>query len=251
MKTGDRILIIIVAFLLCATIMVTANIAQDKEEMQGINVQGEAVAEVQPDTLTLHFSIQEKADTSLEAQTKIDEINKNFVTLMKELGVDANRIQTSNYSVYQNHYRDNVTYKQIPDGYHASQSITVTLDGEGFVELGQQVLSAAPTVGNININGTNFSLKDRSAGQAEVRALAVEAAYKKAQQLAKAAGVKLGKPILITENASGGDFYYSMYNMKTSMSMGEADMDDGYNSVGLSAGTNEVRVSVNITYEIK
>ncbi|MDR0771839.1 MAG: SIMPL domain-containing protein [Candidatus Peribacteria bacterium] len=203
MNTTDKILGVIAILIVVLALTCTFKSDSNFERTQGISVQGEAVAQVQPDTLTLFFTIQERANTSLEAQTKIDEINKNFVSLIRELGVDANRIQTSNYSVHQNFYWNNETFRQIPDGFQASQSITVTLDGEGFVELGQKVLSAAPTVGNININNTSFSLKDRSAGQTEVRALAVEAAYKKAKQLAKAAGVKLGRPIVITENSSG------------------------------------------------
>ena len=251
MTTTDRILGVICVLLVCATLTCTFKPHNSSEENTGITVNGEAVAQVQPDTLTLYFSVQEKADSSLEAQTKIDEISKEFISLIKELGVQANSIQTSSYSVYQNYYWDNASYKQIPDGYQASLSVTVTLEGEGFKELGQKVLSAAPTVGNININGTSFSLKDRSAGQAEVSALAVQAAYKKAEQLAKAAGVQLGKVTAITESSSGGDFYYpAMYNAKAEMGGGMVE-EVSYDSVGLETGTSEVRVYVNITYEIK
>ena len=251
MTTTDKILGVIGVLILCAILLFTCKPNADLETNQGISVYGEAVAQVQPDTLTLYFSIQEKAETSLEAQTKIDEISKDFINLIKELGVDAGRIQTSNYSVYQNYYWDNMGYRQIPDGYQASQSITVTLDGEGFVELGQKVLSAAPKAGNININGSNFSLKDRAAGQAEVRALAVEAAYKKAQQLAAAAGVKLGEAIAITESSSGGDFYYPMYNARASIMGVEEAEQIAADTAGLEAGTSEVRVNVSITYKIK
>jgi uncharacterized protein YggE len=96
--------------------------------------------------LTLNFSVQEKANTTKEAQTKIDDISTNFIQLINELGVEKKNIQTANYSVYPSYYRDSTTSKQIADGYNASQNITVTLNGSGFVALGQQVLSAAPTV---------------------------------------------------------------------------------------------------------
>lgn len=248
MKTADRILIVILALLLCATTLYAFKPQASLEGNLWISVDGQAIAKVQPDTLTLNFRVEEKATTTKEAQTKIDEVSKQFIALIKELGVDAKNIQTSNYSVYQNYYWDKDTSKQIEDGYNASQSITVTLDGEGFVELGESVLSAAPTVGNITIHWTNFSLKDKSKGAAEVRAQALEAAYKKAQQLAEAAGVKLWKPTIITESSTGGDYYPIAYNTKATanMDMGEAD-----DSAGLEAGESEVRVIVNVTYEIK
>ena len=135
MTSTDRTLGVIGVLLVCATLIYTFKPHSNTEGIQGISVYGEAIAQVQPDTLTLYFNIQEKADTSLEAQTKVDELSKTFISAIKELGVDANRIQTSNYSVYQNYYWKTDEYKQIPNGYNANQSITVILDGEGFVEL--------------------------------------------------------------------------------------------------------------------
>jgi uncharacterized protein YggE len=248
MKTVDRILIVIVALLLCAATIYAFKPHSNLEGREGISVNGEAIAQVQPDTLTLNFSVQEKADTSLEAQTKIDEISKSFIELIKDLGVDSKQIQTSNYSVYANYYWEDGTSRRVQDGYNASQNITVTLYGDGFIERGQKVLSAAPTVGNIIINNSSFSLKDKSAGQAEVRALAVEAAYNKAKQLADAAGVTLGDPISIAESSSGGDYYPIMYNAKAVM---DTENQAAYDSAGLEAGTSEVKVRVDIMYKIK
>jgi uncharacterized protein YggE len=80
-----------------------------------------------------------------------------------------------------------------------------------------------------------------------VRAEALETAHQKAEQLAKAAGVELGKPIVILESSSGGDYYPMAYN-KAVMAVAE---EAAYDSVGLEAGESEVRVVVNVTYEIK
>lgn len=220
-------------------------ISSNKELTNGISVSGVGVAKVQPDTLTLYFNVQEKGDSTQEAQQKIDELSKNFIELVKGLGVEAKSIQTSNYSVYQNYYWEKDTSQQIADGYNASQTITITLNGERFIELGEQVLSAAPTVGNININGSNFSLKDKSAGEAQVRELALEQARKKAEQLANAAGVTLGDPINIVESSNIGGFY-PMYN--TAASVAE---EAKYDSVSLEAGESEVSITVNVVYEIK
>jgi uncharacterized protein YggE len=135
MKLADRILIVIVALFLCGTIWLAFKPQAALEGNLGISVDGQAVSKVQPDTLTLNFRIEEKANSTKEAQTNVDTLSKAFIELIKGLGVEAKNIQTSNYSVYQSYYWDQDTSKQIPDGYNASQNITVTLNGEGFVEL--------------------------------------------------------------------------------------------------------------------
>ena len=215
----------------------------------GISVSGIGIAQVQPDTLTLNFSIQEQAESTQEAQSSIDSISANFIALVKNLGVEDKSIQTSNYSVYPRYNRDRDTSKQTVDGFEASQNITITLNGEGFIELGQKILSATPSVGNISINGSNFSLRDKFAGESVVRTLALEQARKKAEQLAEAAGVSLGDPISIIENSNGASFYPTMYNAKAEMAMD--DVAGSYGGSMLEAGSSEVTVSVNVVYSIK
>ncbi|MDR0650204.1 MAG: SIMPL domain-containing protein [Candidatus Peribacteria bacterium] len=206
MQTTDRILRIIGVLVVCTVIVYTFKIAPTADN-NGINVVGQGVVKVQPDTLTLNFNVQEKAETTKEAQQKIDDTSSAFITLITQLGVEKKSIQTTNYSVYPHYYRDNPTNKQISDGYTASQTMTITLKGSGFVELGEQVLSAAPTVGNITINGSSFSVTDKAPGEKEARSLALQHARAKAQQLADVEGVKLGRALQISETTSVGGYY--------------------------------------------
>ncbi|MDR3168734.1 MAG: SIMPL domain-containing protein [Candidatus Peribacteria bacterium] len=246
----DKLFQFTLVIIICATLFFTFKQHQQFNTTTGINVSGQGIAKVQPDTLTLNFNVQEKAATTKEAQTKIDEISTQFISLVETLGVEKKQIQTSNYSVYQHYYRDSETNKQTPDGYNASQNITITLKGENFIQLGQQVLSAAPTVGNIQINSSNFSVTDKASGEAEARTLALEHAKKKAEQLAQTAGVQLGEPLQISENVSAGSYYpmYANAMVKTANSIAE---DDAYESVSLQAGENEIIVNVSVNYKIK
>ncbi|MDR0608322.1 MAG: SIMPL domain-containing protein [Candidatus Peribacteria bacterium] len=248
-SSSDKPFQLVFVIIICMTLFFTFKPSQHTNDSIGISVSGQGIAKVQPDTLTLNFSIQEKAETTKEAQTKIDELSSQFITLIGTLGVEKKQIQTSNYSVYQHYYRDSETNKQQSDGYNASQNITVTLKGENFIQLGQEVLSAAPTVGNIQINSSSFSVTDKASSEAEARTLAIEHAKKKAEQLAQTAGVKLGKPLQISESVSAGNYYprYANAMINTDFAKEEAS----YDSVSLEAGENEVSVSVNISYEIK
>ena len=242
----DRILVACIALLFCGVAIYIATPNTTTDTSNGISVSWIGVAQVQPDTLTLYFSIQEKAESTQEAQNTIDHISTSFITLVKELGMPDKSIQTSNYSVFPSYYWDRDTSRQIANGFEASQNITITLNGEGFIELGQKILSAAPSVGNIAINGSNFSLRDKFAGESEVRTLALEQARKKAEQLAEAAGVGLGDPISIIENSNGAVFF-PMYNVKSNALMEEVAVDWAV----LEAGSSEVTVNVNVVYAIK
>jgi uncharacterized protein YggE len=217
------------------------------EDTNGISVVGQGIVKVQPDTLTLNFNVQEKAETTKEAQQKIDDTSAAFITLVTQLGVEKKYIQTTNYSVYPNYYRDSTTNKQIADGYNASQAITVTLRGSGFVELGEQVLSAAPNAGNITINGSSFSVTDKVPGEKEARSLALQHAKAKAQQLADVEGVQLGKALQISETTSLGGYYPVYANAKVE----SAVADNAGTIASLEMGENEVIVNVNVRYKIK
>jgi uncharacterized protein YggE len=217
-----------------------------KDDNNGISVVGQGIIKVQPDTLTLNFSVQEKAATTKEAQQKIDDTSSTFIALVTQLGVEKRNIQTTNYSVYPNYHRDSTTNKQVADGYNASQSITITLRGSGFVALGEQVLSAAPAAGNITINGSSFSVTDKSSGEKEARSLALQHAKDKAQQLADVEGVQLGKALQISETTSVGGYYPMFANAKV-----DAVAESARNVASLEMGENEVIVSVNVRYKIK
>jgi uncharacterized protein YggE len=246
MTTTDRILGVLALLVICITLIYTFKPHPSTEKTNGINVSGQGIARMQPDTLTLNFNVQEKAESTKEAQTKIDEISSKFMQAIMALGVDKRSIQTSNYSVYPSYYRDSSTSKQITDGYNASQTIIVELNGEGFVALGEKVLSTAPTVGNISINGSTFSVKDKLVGEAEARNFAMQKALAKAQQLAALAGVELGKPFSISESISNTT-YYPLYAKGANVVM-DAAVEE---SVSLEAGENEITVNVNVIYEIK
>jgi uncharacterized protein YggE len=243
---SDKIFRLALVLIICATLIYTFKPNASLERANGISVSGQGIAKVQPDTLTLSFNVQEKAETTKEAQTKIDEISSNFMQAIMALGVEKRSIQTSNYSVYPSYYRDNTTSKQIADGYNANQTITVELSGEGFVALGEKVLSTAPTIGNISINASNFSVKDKLAGEVEARKSAIQKAEAKAQQLADLTGIKLGKALTISESVSNSN--YSPIFSKAMNAVMDAGMEE---SVSLAAGENEITVNVNITYEIK
>lgn len=74
-------------------------------------------------------------------------------------------------------------------------------------------------IGGVNVDNSYFDLKDKNAAYATAREVALTDAKAKAEQLAKASGVSLGKPVMITDNSYSnvpGPIYYAK-DMATSV----------------------------------
>ncbi len=84
-------------------------------------------------------------------------------------------------------------------GYRVNNQVSVTI--RKIEDLGK-ILDAVVAAGANNVYGINFGVDDPAAFQQQARAAAVKDAQDKAGQLAKAAGVTLGKPMSISEGVA-------------------------------------------------
>ncbi|GHW02426.1 SIMPL domain-containing protein [candidate division SR1 bacterium] len=244
---SDKLLKLAGIIVICGTIIFATCTYSHTRNLRTVSVSGQGIMKVQPDTLTLNFYVQDKGDTTKDAQTLVDNSTKQFVDAMVKLGIDRKKIQTSNYSVYPEYRWDDKTQENVLKGYNASQTIVITLNGDGFVGLGEKVLNLAPEFGNIMINGSNFTVTDKAKGENDARQLAIDAAYKKAQQLAGGTASHVGKVLSISESINAGG-YYPMYANAKLMNNAEISMDE---SASLEAGQNEISVNVSVSYELK
>ena len=88
-------------------------------------------------------------------------------------------------------------------------------------------------------------IEDPTALQSQARSLAAKDAAAKAQTLAEASGVALGKPITITETTSGG--LPPIAFAKTE----EFAADSARSSTPIEAGELTIVVNVTVVYEIE
>jgi uncharacterized protein len=141
-----------------------------------------------PDTVTLSLGVQTIGTSAVDALTSNNVSATALIATLKQRGVDAKDIQTSNLSVSPNFDK----YGHIT-GYSVANSVTVTL--HGVKGAGAIIDAAANAVGNaITFNGIALSFGDDSSRSliAKARGDAVKQAITQARQLAAAAGVKLG-----------------------------------------------------------
>jgi uncharacterized protein len=161
-----------------------------------ITVTGEGVVEATPDIATLMIGVTTQGATAAEALAANSAAMDAVLSRLKAAGIEGRDLQTSNLSLGPDYSRYDSSTGAAPTSYVASNMLTVrvrALDSLGTV------LDAAVADGANTLNGLTFGLADPSPVLNEARKEAVADARAKAELLAAAAGVKLGKIVSISE----------------------------------------------------
>lgn len=201
------------------------------------DVTGEGKAVSRPDMAAVTAGISTQANTVKSAQDQINNVMNRVSEAVKQAGVDAKDIQTTNYSIYPTYnYSDGA---QKITGYSARTTILIKVRNLDKVN---DVIDIATSSGANQISGITFDLSDKVKLQDEARQKAVEEAKKKAERAAQIAGFKLGRIINYAENFQG-------------MPRPLPAMMEGVKAVGSTAtqvepGSSEVTITVTLSYEI-
>lgn len=197
-----------------------------------LTLTGAGSVAVPPDHATLSVGVETRDQSASDALGQNSEETAEAIATLIEAGVAEADIQTSGFSVSPVYARSSSDGNGV-DGYQVSNRVSATirdLDKVGSV-LDQLVRDGAN-----RINGINFGVTDNGAALDQARALAVADARHRAEVYAKAAGVSLGKIVLMRE---GGDVSGPMPMMMEARS-----------SVPIQAGSTQIGASVTITWEI-
>jgi uncharacterized protein YggE len=205
-----------------------------------LNVNGLGSTYLTPDIAYIYIGVHSEGATASEV-VDANKVQTNAVLdALKKAGVDEKDLRTTNFSIWP-------SQQYSPEGtvtgtiYMVDNTVYVTVrDLNGLGDLLDDTIAA----GANSINSIQFDVADKSAAVKEARAKAVTDAKTQAQELADAAGVKLGdiqnisfydnSPYPVFEGKGGG---------------GGAAMAD--TSVSIQPGQLTISVSVNITYDIK
>lgn len=156
-------------------------------------VEGRGEASGTPDTALINLGVTKTAPTVTEGQNQVNLVSKKLLEDLKNLGVEEKNIKTTNYSVNPN-YEYGTTGKQSTNGYTVTQNLEVRIKP---VDKANKAIDIATADGANQVGGITFVLNDDTRDQLEQKARkeAIEDAREKAQSLANAAGIKLGRII--------------------------------------------------------
>lgn len=191
-----------------------------------------------PDTVTLSLGVQTTGPTAVDALHGNNYSAAFLVGTLKSKGVKPKDIQTNNLSISPN-FDDHGHIT----GYFVANSVTVTL--HGVKGAGAIIDAAASAVGNaITFNGVQLSIGDDNSRSliAKARASAVHQAVAHAQQLAAAAGLKLGavRTIADTGNELPQPQFFS----------GDFVKQSGASAVPIEPGSQQLSVNVAVTFAV-
>lgn len=168
----------------------------------GVSVVGEGIVQAQPDVARITIGVEvfdaSLANAQAEAARRMDAV----VAKLKADGIADTDIRTVNYSVTpQYDQQNNNQNQQVLRGYTVSNQVEVrTTNVAGLGTLVDDAVAAGAT----RIFGISFEASDVESLKNQARDQAMANAAAKAQQLARGAGVALGRPVVIEESDTGG-----------------------------------------------
>jgi len=212
--------------------------ANNQQPPHQISVTGNGRVYVTPDVAYINIGVKSQADKVADALKKNNDQAAGVASALTSMGVDPKDIQTSAFNVYpQQEFGPN---GEVTRTYYVVEN-TVYVTARNLQNLGQ-MLDAVVQNGANTVNSIQFDVLDKSKATSEARKLAVQDGSTQAQELADAAGVKLGPLTSLNVYSSGGP-------MPAFQGKGGASADSG-GQVPVSAGQLVINMDANMVYEI-
>jgi hypothetical protein len=223
------------------------------------SVNGEGKVSAVPDMAVVTVGVQASGSNVSEAQNKLNTNINKVSAAIKQLGVDAKDIQTTNYNLTPNYDNNpkpaagNIRTQVMPgpgsqesldtriSGYSANSNLVIKVRD---IAKANSVIDTATAQGVNQVGGISFDFADKTKLEDQARELAVAEAKKKAQQAAKIAGFTLGKIINYQENFGG--VTPMAYTAKSEVADGRGTIP-----TQVEPGSSEVRVYVTLSYEVR
>lgn len=161
-----------------------------------VTVQGQSEVMVEPDLAVVSLGVVQSAPTAGSAQTRANQTMQTILDAIRQLGIPDKAIQTTRITLSPE-YAARRTEAPVVSGYRASNTLSIRLED---LDLAGRVLDAATNVGGNEIQGIQFDLKDDTAARLQALREAVRSAHAKAEVMAEALGMKLGRVIEIAES---------------------------------------------------
>lgn len=204
---------------------------------------GEAKLSAEPDLAKITLGVQTgRQPTAPEAMNTLRQGMSAILAALREQGIEAKDVQTSNLSLYP--ASDWIDGEQVPRGYEASQNVTVTV--RDITKTGDTI-SAATSAGANYVSGAQFTVADVAALRSQGRSDALARAREEAEKLARELGMRLGALVGFAEDISPYDaapYGKGMGGYGSAEGMGGGSID-------MPAGEQEYTVRVYLTYRLR
>lgn len=201
---------------------------------------------VAPDRAVVRLGVQQQAPTAKDAQAQVNRTMDQLLRKLTDLGLARKQIATSRVELYPVMEYPKGGGEARLVGFRASNVLSVELLlAEKGPNVGQ-ILDAAVQVGSNTIEGVTFGLVDEVPHQRRALELAAKSARSKAESLATALGVRLGRLVHAREAGAVGGPPRPM--MARSMMM--SDMSEKVGAQ-VEPGEIEVQATATVVYTVE
>lgn len=222
-----------------------ANIEQlnISSQQEGIWVSGQGKVTVTPDIANLRLGIEAEGTSVTLARDQAAAAMESVMNALTENGIARKDIQTRYFNIRRLTRWDRDQEKEIVIGYRVTNTVTVKV--RNLDELGTIIDDVAGAGGDLTrIDNIDFTVDDPSPYYDEAREEAVAEAKDKAEQLARLAGVTLGKATYISE----GSHMPPVTRVASVMDFAEEGVAI---ETPISPGELEISLTVQVVYAIK
>lgn len=214
--------------------------AEDSKE-RTLEVSGQGVVMVKPDIATISFGVITRNKDPKLAQTENAQLMDKVMKRLAALNVKPEDIKTVGYYINPEINYDNAARKERIVGYMVTNQVQLTV--RDITKAGQ-VLDEVVQEGVNNANGIQFGVSEGKRVQFYHQALeaALKSAKDKANVMAKAMEIEIGKPKRIVEDGGEAPVIRreKMYDAIKAIAAEP--------STPISTGELEIRASVGLTY---
>lgn len=247
---GNRPMIIKIVTILAITSIVIVAIVRDRivnNTQWQVTITGQGKLAYTPDTAVVTLGVQiDKAPTAQIALQRLNDAMAKILPAIQKSGIPVSDIQTQNYSLTtQYDFRTNVS---VVAGYNANQQLIIKVKNiNDDSKQVSAVIDEASRAGANQIIGVTFDVSNLNDLKQQARVMAIADARSKANALATAAGVRLGKVIGWWENYVQGPGTMTPY----------ADGKGGIGGAAMTVptqvpvGTQEIVIEMGVNYRIR
>ncbi len=208
-----------------------------------LSVTGDGKALARPDMVSIQASFSETDVTSAAALDKVNRKVAEIVNIAKANGVADKDVQTSGLSIYPEYEYGFGGGTPKLKGQRATESVSITVRGvDAKAEKASRIIDQVSAIDNVQLGGISFDIEDKTKLFTEARDAAFKKAKQKAEELSKLGGVKLTKPVTITDSA----VEYSPPIMNYAMAERSMIAADG-TKASTPVQTGELSVTVNLS----
>ena len=200
---------------------------------RGITVNASGNVETTPDQAALELGVETHASNAKDALAQNAERLRQVIDALRNAGVAKDDLQTSNVSLWPQHTNNGTAIT----GYQAQNTVSAELD---IAKAGAAIDAAVAAGANV-VGGPSLSVGDRDALYRKALKKAVEAARAKAEAIADAAGVKVGRVTAVVESPGYEEPSPMPYAMRA---------DGSAASTPIEPGKQAIEATVSVTFAL-